>query len=99
MERELRDAIRAGAIGFTTSRSPIHETPDGRPVASRLATWDEVRRLVGVMGDLNAGLFEMAGEAVGGDVSDPVAFREYYVRLLDLADGTWHSCPCSNFSR
>src|SRR5438552_583234 len=35
MERELRDAIRAGAIGFTTSRSPIHETPDGRPVASR----------------------------------------------------------------
>src|SRR5213596_3531959 len=30
MERELRDAIRAGAIGFTTSRSPIHETPDGR---------------------------------------------------------------------
>src|SRR3989454_790533 len=26
MERELRDAIRAGAIGFTTSRSPIDET-------------------------------------------------------------------------
>ena len=38
MERELRDAIRAGAMGFTTSRSPSHETPDGRPVASRLAT-------------------------------------------------------------
>ena len=31
MERELRDAIRAGAIGFTTSRSPSHETPDRRP--------------------------------------------------------------------
>src|SRR5437870_4303771 len=26
MERELRDAIRAGAMGFTTSRSPLHET-------------------------------------------------------------------------
>src|SRR2546428_323093 len=85
MERELRDAIRAGAIGFTTSRSPIHETPDGRPVASRLATWDEVRRLVGVMGDLNAGLFELAGEAVGRELSDPVAFRDYHVRLRDLA--------------
>jgi N-acyl-D-amino-acid deacylase len=24
MERELRDALRAGAIGFTTSRSPAH---------------------------------------------------------------------------
>ena len=46
MERELRDAIRAGAIGFTTSRSPSHETPEGRPVASRVASWDELRRLV-----------------------------------------------------
>ena len=64
MERELRDAIRAGAIGFTTSRSPAHETPDARPVASRLATWDEVRRLVGVMGEMNAGIFELAGEGV-----------------------------------
>jgi N-acyl-D-aspartate/D-glutamate deacylase len=64
MERELRDALRAGAIGFTTSRSPAHETPDGRLVASRLATWDEVRRLVGVMGDLGTGIFELAGEGV-----------------------------------
>src|SRR2546430_1023038 len=37
MERQVRDAIRAGAVGFTTSRSPSHETPDGRPVASRAA--------------------------------------------------------------
>jgi N-acyl-D-amino-acid deacylase len=37
MERELRDALRAGAMGFTTSRSPSHETPDHRPVASRVA--------------------------------------------------------------
>ena len=33
MERELRDALRAGAIGFTTSRSDQHETSDDRPVA------------------------------------------------------------------
>src|SRR5881409_896982 len=99
MERELRDAIRAGAIGFTTSRSPIHETPDGRPVASRLATWDEVRRLVGVMGDLNAGLFEMAGEAVGRELSDPVAFRDYHVRLRDLAVETGRPVTWGNFSR
>ncbi|PYN46367.1 MAG: hypothetical protein DME00_19305 [Candidatus Rokuibacteriota bacterium] len=74
MERELRDAIRAGAIGFTTSRSPSHETPDRRPVASRLASWDEVRRLVGVMGDMNAGVFELAGERAGGD---PERLRDY----------------------
>ena len=59
MERELRDAMHAGAIGFTTSRSDQHETSDDRPVASRLASWDEVCRLVGVMGDLGTGIFEI----------------------------------------
>src|SRR5213595_1360567 len=60
MKREVRDAIRAGAIGFTTSRTRNHQTPDGQPVASRLAKWDEVQQLVGVMGDLGAGVFEIA---------------------------------------
>jgi len=98
MERELRDGIRAGAIGFTTSRSPSHETPDGRPVASRLATWAEVRRLVGVMGDLNAGLFELAGEGVDRIVGDP-GLRDYHVRLRDLAVDTGRPVTFGVFSR
>ncbi|PYN31974.1 MAG: amidohydrolase [Candidatus Rokuibacteriota bacterium] len=96
MERELRDAIRAGAIGFTTSRSPSHETPDRRPVASRLASWDEVRRLVGVMGQMNAGLFELAGERAG---SDPDRLRDYHVRLRDLAVETGRPVTWGLFSR
>jgi len=84
MERHVRDAIRAGAMGFTTSRSPSHETPDGRPVASRLASWDEVRRLCGVMGELNAGIFEIAGENVDRTPDNP-GLRDYHVRLRDLA--------------
>ncbi len=96
MERELRDGLRAGAMGFTTSRSPSHETPDRRPVASRLATWEEVRRLVGVMGDMNAGIFELAGERFGGD---PQALREYHVRLRDLAVETGRPLTWGLFSR
>ena len=65
MKREVRDAIRAGAIGFTTSRTRNHQTPDGNPVASRLANWEEIRQLVGAMGELNAGVFEIAGEDTG----------------------------------
>jgi N-acyl-D-aspartate/D-glutamate deacylase len=84
MESHVRDAIGAGAIGFTSSRSPSHETPEGRPVASRRATWDEVRRLVGVMGELNAGLFEIAGEGVDRNAGDP-GVREWHTRLRDLA--------------
>ena len=98
MERELRDALRAGAIGFTTSRSPAHETPDERPVASRLASWDEVRRLVGVMGDMNAGLFELAGEGVDRAPGDP-GLREYHVRLRDLAIETGRPVTFGVFSR
>jgi N-acyl-D-aspartate/D-glutamate deacylase len=98
MERELRDALRAGAIGFTTSRSPAHETPDGRPVASRVATWDEVRRLVGVMGEMNAGLFELAGEGVDRAPNDP-GLRDYQVRLRDLAVETGRPITFGVFSR
>jgi N-acyl-D-aspartate/D-glutamate deacylase len=100
MEAELRDALRAGAIGFTTSRSPSHETPDRRPVASRMADWSEVRRLVNVMGELNAGIFELAGENVdrSGKV-DPTLRRDYHVRLRDLAVGSGRPITFGLFSR
>jgi N-acyl-D-amino-acid deacylase len=60
MKRQLAESIAAGAIGFSTSRSEHHETSDDRPVASRLASWDEVVQLVGVMGTMGRGIFEGA---------------------------------------
>ena len=85
MTREVRDAIRAGAMGFTTSRTRNHQTPDGQPVASRLATWDEVRQLVGVMGEMGAGVFEIAGEDT--DIN-PDLREDYLGRLKALAVDT-----------
>ncbi len=85
MKREVRDAILAGAIGFTTSRTRNHQTPDGQPVASRLANWEEIRQLVGAMGELNAGVFEIAGEDTG---LNPERIREYLDRLKALAVDT-----------
>ena len=98
MERQVRDAIGAGAIGFTSSRSPSHETPDGRPVASRQASWDEVRRLVGVMGELNAGLLEIAGEGVDRNAGDP-GVRDWHTRLRDLAVESGRPVTFGVFSR
>ena len=85
MKREVRSAIQAGAAGFTTSRTRNHQTPDGQPVASRLATWDEVRQLVGVLGELNSGVFEIAGEDTG---LNPDRIRDYCNRLKALAVDT-----------
>ena len=59
-----------------------HITADDRPVASRLANWDEVRAIVTAVGETGKGVFEIAGEAPG---RDPERIREYHERLRDLA--------------
>ena len=85
MKQAVREAIQAGAMGFTTSRTRNHQTPQRQPVASRLATWDEVRQLVGAMGEMGAGIFEIAGEDTG---QNPERIREYMDRLKALAVDT-----------
>jgi N-acyl-D-aspartate/D-glutamate deacylase len=80
MQAELRSALHAGAIGFSTSRSHNHATSDDKPVASRLASWDEVRMLVNTMGEMGTGVFELAQE----HYTDAEPRREYYQRLQAL---------------
>ncbi len=69
MKGQLAESLRAGAIGFSTSRTQHHETSDGRPVASRLASWTEVAELVGVLADHGTGIFETADG--GMSAADP----------------------------
>jgi N-acyl-D-aspartate/D-glutamate deacylase len=78
----LREALQAGAIGLSTSRSANHTTPDHEPVASRLASWQEVCALVNTMGEMNRGIFEIAHEPTG---RSPERRREYFDRLKALA--------------
>ena len=82
MQQLVKQAVQAGAIGFSTSRTFNHLTADDRPVASRIAEWDEVRAIVNAMGETGKGLFEIAGEAPG---RDPERIAEYHGRLRDLA--------------
>jgi N-acyl-D-amino-acid deacylase len=71
MRTEVEAAMRAGAIGFSTSRLSQHRTVDDGPVASFVAGWEEVAALVGVLGQLGSGIFQLAG-----DISDPVLQAE-----------------------
>jgi len=80
MAAAVREAIRAGAMGFSSSRSTTHVTPDDTPVASRIAEWSEVDRLVGAMGELGAGIFQ-----VGPDISGGPAQRAFLARLKRVA--------------
>lgn len=72
MGREVKNAVRAGAIGFSTSLGRQHETSEGRPVASRMADWREIQSIVSAMAELNAGIFAIAPPRhVGPDYSIP----------------------------
>ncbi len=82
MARLAKEAVQAGAVGFSTSRTFNHITADDRPVASRIAEWDEVRAIVNAVGETGKGIFEIAGEAPG---RNPERLREYFDRLKNLA--------------
>ncbi len=95
MKRQLADSIRAGALGFSTSRTYSHRTPEGKPVASRLATWEEVEALTDVMADLGTGILQLARENV---IEDEEERRIEHEQIKSLAlrsgvpltfGGTW----------
>ena len=72
MAQLVQEALKAGAVGFSTSRTHTHLTPDGTPVASRIAGWDEIERIIAAMAELDAGIFQAGPEIVSQTVS--VAF-------------------------
>ena len=80
MTAAVKEAIRAGAMGFSSSRAHTHVTPDNTPVASRIADWTEIDRLVGAQLGHGAGIFQ-----VGPDISGGRAQRAFLARLKQVA--------------
>ena len=72
----VEEALRAGAMGLSTSRSVTHTRPDGGPVASRVADWRELAHLAAVMGRLNTGILQL-----GPDVASGAAQRAFLEEL------------------
>ena len=83
MGSSVVEALRAGALGFSTSRSTTHTTPSGSPIASRVAEWPELDYIVGEMAKVNAGVFQ-----IGPDISSGKAGRAFLKRLRKLALAT-----------
>jgi N-acyl-D-aspartate/D-glutamate deacylase len=57
MKKIVVEAMRAGAVGFSTSTSPAHNGDGGLPMPSRLADEKELRALVGCLGEARRGVF------------------------------------------
>jgi N-acyl-D-amino-acid deacylase len=76
----VQEALRVGAMGFSSSRASTHITPDNRPVASRIAEWQEIDRILAAMAALDAGIFQ-----VGPDLTSGAAHRTFLARLRQVA--------------
>jgi N-acyl-D-aspartate/D-glutamate deacylase len=59
MQTMVREAMDAGAIGFSTSQAPSHVGWHGLPVPSRLADATEVKGLLDAMADAGRGIAEI----------------------------------------
>jgi len=76
----VEEALQVGAVGLSTSRATTHITPDGSPIASRIADWSEIDYLVGTLAKRNQGIFQ-----IGPDVSGGEAHQTFLKRLQKVA--------------
>ena len=70
MAHIFREAMQAGAYGFSLSLIPRHIGYQGKPLASRLASKEELSALGRVMRELKAGVIELALVRQAGVLSD-----------------------------
>src|SRR4029077_13465372 len=71
MATMVRDAMRAGAAGFTSSKSPTHVDHLNRPVPSRKPSFQEIKTLAAAAGEGGAGsIGYLAETAVQGYTAD-----------------------------
>lgn len=62
MSRIVEEGVRAGALGFSTSRTVIHKSIDGEVVPGTTATAEELIEIGRAMGRVGYGVFEMASD-------------------------------------
>ena len=62
MAQIVREALAAGALGFSTSRTLLHRAIDGEPVPGTFATEQELLGIGRALGDVGHGVFELASD-------------------------------------
>jgi N-acyl-D-aspartate/D-glutamate deacylase len=87
MKEIVKEAIAAGALGFSTSRTIAHTAIDGEPVPGTFAAEDELFGIGAALGELGTGVFELApAGSAGEDVITP-AKEVAWMRKLSAAIG------------
>ena len=63
MYRQVKAGLQAGALGFTTSRTYVHRTRDGKPLGTRFSSTDELIALASALTDVGHGVIQMISDA------------------------------------
>ncbi len=87
MRRLTEEAVRAGAFGFTTSRTNAHKTTRGEMVPGRFAEIDELPGIGRGLGAGGAGTFGM-----NSDFEDEAAEFAWMTRLARRPAGRSGFC-------
>ena len=78
----VREAVAAGALGFSTSRTIVHRAINGEPVPGTFAAEDELFAIGRALGELGQGVFELApAGAMGEDLAAPAREVDWMRRL------------------
>jgi N-acyl-D-aspartate/D-glutamate deacylase len=87
MARIVQEAIEAGALGFSTSRTEAHRAIDGEPVPGTYAAEDELFALGRAMAAGGQAVFEVAPDGTAGEnVDAPMRELDWMVRLAAEVD-------------
>jgi N-acyl-D-aspartate/D-glutamate deacylase len=82
MSRLVQEAVEAGALGFSTSRTLAHRAMDGEPVPGTFAAEEELFALGHAMAAGGQAVFELAPQgAAGEDIVGPKRELEWMRRL------------------
>jgi N-acyl-D-aspartate/D-glutamate deacylase len=82
MARIVREAVEAGALGVSTSRTIVHRALDGEPVPGTFAAEDEVFALGRALADAGSGVVQIApAGVVGEDLAAPAREVAWMRRL------------------
>jgi len=81
MREVVADSIRGGALGFSTSRTTIHKTPDGEPIPGTFAAPEELIGIGRVLAEQGKGVFEAVPYL---ESDDPEVYRSELAWMTDL---------------